>query len=111
MTLLLSQSRFAARNGSLSATGNIGPAFQILKFALSGYLLSEGTQLFPKTIGPNPTRASSWVISKPASRSGLELCCYGTSKEGGLGGNHCFSTWEAFEKNWCAHHHSAQSAK
>ena len=96
MTLPQCQSRFEARNELPSATENIGQAFLILRFALSGYLLSERTPLLPKTNGAEPISASSSAIRRPASTSGYELWWYGISKERDCGEKQSFSTWGAF---------------
>src|SRR6516162_4615155 len=90
------RSRFEARNESLSATENIGQAFLILRFALSGYLLSERAPLLPKTNGAEPISASSSAIRRPASTSGYELWWYGISNERDCGEKQSFSTWGAF---------------
>src|SRR5215470_9018118 len=98
MTLPPYQSRFEARNESPSATENIGQAFLILRFALSGYLLSERTPLLPKTNGAEPISASSSAIRRPASTSGYELWWSGISKERDCGEKQSFSTWAGFLK-------------
>src|SRR5262249_58553585 len=66
---------------------------------------------YRKRVERNPSRQVPRLSSNRQVRQGSSLGGMALQRKAAVGGNSVFRHGQAFEKNWCAHHHSAQSAK